>query len=74
MGTDVVVVGDEAVEGDLELLFGLDAVAFGQVLLQRLMEALDLSAGLWVIGPRVLGGDAQADELGFEQPGTAPGR
>lgn len=42
----VVVVGDEVVDGTLELLLGLDVVLGGQELLECLVESLDLAAGL----------------------------
>ena len=38
------------------------------------MEALDLAAGLGVVGPRVLGGDPEAQQLGLHGPAVvAPG-
>lgn len=51
MGPKLVVVTDEAVELGLQLLLGGRGVLAGQVLLQRLVEALHLAAGLGVIGP-----------------------
>ena len=71
MGTDVVVVGDEAVDGPLELLLGLEALLGGQELLQGLVEALDLAAGLGMVGPGVLDRDAEGEQLVLDRPGDA---
>ena len=49
MGTHFVVVGDEAVQLDLELLLRLGGILLGQVLLEGLVKALNapmLSTGL----------------------------
>ena len=50
MGSDVVVVGDEAIDGSLELLLGFDALLGGHELLERLVEPLELAAGLGMVG------------------------
>lgn len=39
----------------------------GQVALERLVQALDLAAGLGVVGPRVLGRDPQPLELDLQE-------
>jgi hypothetical protein len=67
MRPDVVVVGDEAVDRPLELLLGLDVLLGRDELLERLVEAFDLAAGLGVIGPRMLDRDAQGEELLFDE-------
>jgi hypothetical protein len=67
-----VVVLDEAVDLALELLLCDHALLDGQELLERLVEALDLAAGLGVIGPRLLGADAEAEQLLLE--GTSGAR
>ena len=59
----------EAIELALELLGAVD-VLHGQELLHGLVEALDLSTGLWVVGPGVLGLDAEGEELLFGYPAT----
>jgi hypothetical protein len=69
MRSDLVVIADEAIELDLELLLCLDRVLLVDELLERLVEALDLSAGLGMIGTRVLRMDAQAGELHLEGTG-----
>src|ERR1044072_4743960 len=43
-----------------------------QVALERLVQALDLAAGLGVVGPRVLGGDPQPLELDLQEHLAAP--
>ena len=58
---------DESVDLGLEASDGLHLALLRQELLQRLVEALDLSAGLGMVGARVLVDDAQAIELGLEQ-------
>jgi hypothetical protein len=60
MRTDLVVVGDERVQLHLELSLGLGRGLLGEMFLERLVEALDLAAGLRVIGPRMLGPDPEA--------------
>ena len=69
----VVVLG-EAVELALEQLLGRGRLLLGQVLLERLVEALDLAAGLGVIGPRVPRRDAQAEQLGLHGAESAAHR
>jgi len=54
MRTDFVVVGDEAIDLGLELRDRLGARLFVEELLERLVEALDLAAGLRVIGRECL--------------------
>jgi hypothetical protein len=49
----------EGVELFLQLGEGARQRLLVQVALQRLVRALDLAAGLGVVGPRVLGGDPQ---------------
>ena len=44
-------------------------VLAGQVLLEGLVEPLDLAAGLRVVGPGVLGADAQGEQFEFEDAG-----
>ena len=51
MGPLFVVVLGEVVELALEQLLGGGRLLFGHELLERLVEALDLAAGLGVIGP-----------------------
>ena len=68
MGSDVVVVGDEAVDGPLELLLRLDALLGGHELLERLVEPLDFAAGLGMVGAGVLGRDAEGEEFLFDHP------
>jgi len=48
---DVVVVVSEGIELALELCERLRGRPLGQVALERLVQALDLAAGLRVIGP-----------------------
>ena len=67
----LVVVGGEAVELGLELFFGVGGVLLGEVFLQGLVEAFDLAAGLRVVGPGVLGADAQAEQLDLQRAGGA---
>lgn len=45
----------------------------GQPLLECLVEAFDLAAGLGVVGPGVLDGDAQGQEFEFERGGAVAG-
>ena len=51
MRADVVVVVDEGIELLLELCERARALLLGQIALERLVQALDLPAGLRVIGP-----------------------
>ncbi len=70
MGPGLVVVG----AGPLKLALELDDAArpalFGEPLLQAVVGALCLATGLGVIGPGVLVGDAQGDQL--EPDGAGP--
>ena len=70
MRPDLVVVGDEAVELGLELADRSRGGLLGQVLLQCLVEALDLPAGLGMVGPGVLECDAEREQLRLH--GAAP--
>ena len=65
-----VVVLDEAVDLGLEGAQRPRSGLTAQVLLHRLVEPLDLPAGLGVIGPGVLEVDAQRGELGLEGSDT----
>jgi hypothetical protein len=69
VGAGVVVVGGEGVELGLELFLGGGGVLMGEVFLQGLVEALDLAAGLGVVGAGVLGADAQGQQFQFQVPG-----
>jgi len=68
-----VVVLDEVVEVVLDLGDRRGGGLAGQVALQRLVEAFDLSARLGVIWPRVLGGDAEVVELGLDRAAAVAG-
>jgi hypothetical protein len=50
----------------LELLLRRRWGLLGEVFLQCLVEAFDLAAGLGVVGPGVLGSDAEGEQLGFD--------
>jgi len=63
----VVVVGDEAVDLALEGCHGPGRPLGGEVVLEGLVEALHLPAGLRMVGSRVLQGHAQALELVLEE-------
>ena len=54
VGADLVVVGDEAIHLRLELGDRMGSGLFAKEPLERLVEALDLAAGLGLIGPRVI--------------------
>jgi hypothetical protein len=56
----LVVVSDEAIDLGLELCDRGGPRLLAEKLLEGLVEALDLAAGLGVIGPRVLVVDAEA--------------
>src|SRR5688572_23888982 len=65
-----VVVRAKAVELGLELGEGPGATLFGQSLLEGLVEALDLAAGLGVVGPGVLVVDAESEQLELDGAGA----
>jgi hypothetical protein len=65
VGSVVVVVGDEAVELGLELFLGGWGVLAGEEPFEGLVESFDLAAGLGVVGPGVLGGDPEGQQLGL---------
>ena len=69
---DVVVVVGEGIELALQCGERLGGGLLGQVALERLVQALDLAAGLGVVGARVLELDAEALELVL--PGRQPPR
>ena len=66
MGSDLVVIAAKLVELHLQLCDRTRTGLFGQPLLERLVEALDLAAGLGVVRPRVSVLDASFDELALE--------
>ncbi len=63
VGPDLVELGPEPVELALEFGDASRPVLFGEPLLQGLVETFDLPTGLGVIGPGVLVGDAEGDQL-----------
>ena len=66
VGTGGVVVVGEVVELCLQVVGGAGGGLFLEPLLEGLVEAFDLAAGLGVIGPGVFGFDAQGEEFEFE--------
>ncbi len=72
VGAHLVVAGDERVDLRLERLDVFGCVLFRQVGFERLVEALDLAAGLRVVGARVTVGDSAGEQLGFHDVGAAP--
>jgi len=66
MGALLVVIGTEGIELELQHGHRGGGGLFGEEPLEGLVEALDLAAGLGVVGRRVLGLNAQQVELGFE--------
>jgi len=60
------VVGGEGVQLGLQGGRGGSGVLAGEPFLQRLVQPLDLPAGLRVVGPAVAQGDAQGGELTFQ--------
>ena len=71
---DLVVIGDEAIDLSLELAYVRCRRVLGQPLLLRLVEALDLAAGLWVIGRRVAVGDPERRGRELHRAATTPRR
>jgi hypothetical protein len=73
-GTDGVVVAAEPVQLPLEFLHGGGGWLRGEPLLLGLVEALDLAAGLRVVGPGVVEEDPSLAELDLEgDPAAASG-
>jgi hypothetical protein len=70
----LVVVGDEALDLCLQPRQRVRLTLRRQVLLERLVEALDLAAGLRVVGARVLLEDAERDQLGLDRAAPVTGR
>jgi hypothetical protein len=73
VGPTLVVVGAEGVELELQLGPAAGGRPAAQEALEGLVEAFNLAAGLGVVGGGVLGKDAEALQLGFEQD-LAPAR
>jgi hypothetical protein len=72
VGPGRVVVVAEGIELPLQLCQRLRRGLPLQVALQRLVQALDLAAGLRVVGPRVLGDDPQPLHLQLQEHLAAP--
>ena len=72
MRADLVVVSPETVELSLQLGQVARAALFGQVLFQRLVEALDFALGLWVVGLAVPLGDPESPEQGLHGAAATP--
>jgi hypothetical protein len=66
-----VVVGGELVELGLQAADSDGGVLSGEPFFQGLVEALDLAAGLRVVGPGMAVGDSQGGELAFERDPAA---
>jgi len=63
VGSDGVVVGDEAIDLGLQRVDGRRRWLFGEEYLQRLMEAFDFAASLGMVGPGVFELDPQREEF-----------
>ena len=73
MGADGVVVAAEPVELGLQGGDGGGSALVGQPLLEGLVEAFDLAAGLGVVGAGVLVVDAQGEQLELDGAGSRCG-
>src|SRR5207344_3609338 len=68
----LVVVGDEPIDLGLELGDRADGWLTGQERLHRLVEALDLAAGLRMVGTGVAELDPEREQLGLHHVGSSP--
>jgi hypothetical protein len=73
VGSHLVVVVAEAIELGLESGDGGGSALLGQPLLEGLVEAFDLAAGLGVVGAGVLVVDAEGEQLELDGAGPSAG-
>jgi hypothetical protein len=71
VGTDGVVVEDEAIKSSLQLLLGGEPVLGGEEPLLALVESLDFPARLGVVGPGMLRGYPEREQFLFERAGES---